>query len=580
MSGPLRVVAILSAYNEADILETAIGHLAAQGVDTYVIDDGSTDGTAEIAERLRGRGVIGVERRPPGDASEFSWTSILRRKEALAAELDADWFMHHDADEFRETPWPGMTLRDGIAHVSALGYNAIDFAVLNFRPVDDRFQPGMDPASAFEYYEPAAEYDAVQIKCWQRQPGPVDLAGSAGHEARFAGRLVCPVRFLARHYPIRSSSHGARKVFVERRPRFDPEERALGWHEQYEAFKPDHRFLWDPGALRRYDEGTVKGELARALEIRHERVFAEELARALADSEASRAAETRALARVEALQRELEEMRSRAELERRESAALLRARATEVGHLSAQLDAIRASKSWRITAPLRAIYGLGRGPAAVPPGRETPPSAVPISSRWGLDRGLPVDRYYIHTFLDAHRQDIRGRVLEVKDPGYTKIFGGDRVVESHVLDVRRDNREATVVADLSQPGSIGAGQFDCFILTQTLHIIWDVRAALAQAMEVLAPGGVLLFTIPAVSRVSDEDGGLVSGDYWRMTQAAVRQLCAEVLPPEQVRIVTYGNVRVSAAFLYGMAAEELTPDELAFVDPWFPLIHCVRAVKL
>jgi hypothetical protein len=40
---------------------------------------------------------------------------------------------------------------------------------------------------------------------------------------------------------------------------------------------------------------------------------------------------------------------------------------------------------------------------------------TPISDKWGGDRGLPVDRYYIEQFLDAWSEDVRGRVLEIGD---------------------------------------------------------------------------------------------------------------------------------------------------------------------
>ncbi|MEJ7787734.1 MAG: hypothetical protein WKF96_23275, partial [Solirubrobacteraceae bacterium] len=52
-------------------------------------------------------------------------------------------------------------------------------------------------------------------------------------------------------------------------------------------------------------------------------------------------------------------------------------------------------------------------------------SSEPISSAWGFDRGLPVDRWYIERFLGQHRADVTGRVLEVKDSGYTDRFGHD-----------------------------------------------------------------------------------------------------------------------------------------------------------
>jgi len=59
----------------------------------------------------------------------------------------------------------------------------------------------------------------------------------------------------------------------------------------------------------------------------------------------------------------------------------------------------------------------------------------------------------------------------------------------------------------------------------------------------------------------------------------VHRVFSEVLSQEHFGIETYGNVRVCAAFLYGLASEDLDVTSLEFNDPWFPLVHCVRAVK-
>ena len=203
----------------------------------------------------------------------------------------------------------------------------------------------------------------------------------------------------------------------------------------------------------------------------------------------------------------------------------------------------------------------------------------PASDVWGIDRGTPIDRHYIELFLRAHSDDIRGRVLEVKDSHYTKTFGSPQVEHAAVIDIDSTNPNATIVADLTRADRLLENQFDCFVLTQTLHIIYDVRSALQNALRLLKPTGVLLCTLPAVSRVNYENGGLDSGDYWRFTQAAVRRLMTEVGNAENFSVTSYGNVRVCTAFLYGFAAHELTPSDLEFCDPWFPLIHCVRATK-
>jgi SAM-dependent methyltransferase len=170
-------------------------------------------------------------------------------------------------------------------------------------------------------------------------------------------------------------------------------------------------------------------------------------------------------------------------------------------------------------------------------------------------------------------------VLEIKDPGYTTWFGGAQVTQADVLDVDPGNDKATIVADLSAADSVPSEQFDCFVFTQTLHIIYDVQGALRHAARLLKPGGVLLCTVPAVSRINYEDGGLDRGDYWRFTEASLRRLFATVFPVENVRVIPYGNVQVCTAFLYGMSSKELSTDVLDHLDPWFPLGYLIRAVK-
>src|SRR5439155_26848306 len=99
----------------------------------------------------------------------------------------------------------------------------------------------------------------------------------------------------------------------------------------------------------------------------------------------------------------------------------------------------------------------------------------PVSDHWGWDRGTPIDRYYIDGFLTRHAEDVRGRALEVKDPAYVRRFDHG-VTSIDVLDIDRNNTQATIFADLAAGDGIPEGQFDCFILTQTLQYIYDVRA--------------------------------------------------------------------------------------------------------
>jgi SAM-dependent methyltransferase len=133
---------------------------------------------------------------------------------------------------------------------------------------------------------------------------------------------------------------------------------------------------------------------------------------------------------------------------------------------------------------------------------------TPISRHFGFDRGLPIDRYYIEKFLVEHSQDIRGRVLEIGDDSYTRRFGGNRVAIRDVLHVEEGNVRATLVGDLTRADHIPSDTFDCFILTQTLHLIYDVRAALQTIYRILKPRGVVLATFQASPRSVTTNGAI------------------------------------------------------------------------
>jgi SAM-dependent methyltransferase len=202
----------------------------------------------------------------------------------------------------------------------------------------------------------------------------------------------------------------------------------------------------------------------------------------------------------------------------------------------------------------------------------------PISTLFGTDRGQPIDRYYIESFLERHNTDVRGSVLEIGDPTYTLKYGEDRVTNSHVLHVVADNPQATFVGDLQTGQGVSDNTYDCMILTQTLLFIYDVHAAIANCYRALKPGGVLLATFPGISQIVRYDMDRW-GDYWRFTDASTRKLFGNVFGPENVVVETHGNVLTACAFLYGLATSELKAKELDFHDPDYQVIITVRAVK-
>jgi len=242
-----------------------------------------------------------------------------------------------------------------------------------------------------------------------------------------------------------------------------------------------------------------------------------------------------------------------------------------------------AGRSWRniVPEPLRrrlrpGVEAWRRTRHARPPKLGDLRRLTPIDSNWGFERGRPLDRVYIEHFLEQHRADIRGRVLEASGSKYTRRFG-TTVDRADVLDVVADNPNATIVGDLIDAPQIPDASFDCVILTQVLQFVYDVRAAFTTVARILEPGGVLLVTVPGITKISPlEDEAF--GDWWRFTARSIRRLAEETFADSHVGVRSYGNVLTAAAFLYGLAESDLRPTEISAHDPSFEVVVALRVV--
>lgn len=242
----MQVIALLATYNEKRFIQGCLEHLIAQGVDTYVVDNASTDATREIAQGYVGRGVIAVETLPRHGC--YSWRPILERKEQLAAELEADWFMHVDADEIRQSPEPGTRLVDALVNVEAEGFNAVNFMEFSFVPT--RESPDHDHPrfrQTMHWYYPFLPSFPNRLTAWRKQAAPVDLAWSGGHRVRFPDLKMYPVSFPMKHYLFLSVEH-ARSKYVDRS--YDASELASGWHRARAGLRPEKIFLQSERELR------------------------------------------------------------------------------------------------------------------------------------------------------------------------------------------------------------------------------------------------------------------------------------------------------------------------------------------
>lgn len=231
----MRVVAILATFNEERFIAACLENLFRQDILVYLIDNDSADQTVPIAQNYLGRGLLGIENFPRDGV--YRWSSILRRKEQLAATIEADWFMHVDADEIYPSPRPGTTLAEIFAEVEEQGYNAVNFVQCTFVPTVEA--PEHDHPQFIEtmrWYYPFAPAVPHLIRAWKRQPVPVELARSGGHLVSFAGQHLYTQTFPMRHYHFLSVPHAIRKYALKN---YDPAEVQKGWHGWRATIRPD-----------------------------------------------------------------------------------------------------------------------------------------------------------------------------------------------------------------------------------------------------------------------------------------------------------------------------------------------------
>ena len=256
-----QVTAIMSSFNEADIIGPSLDYWLKQGVRVHLLENWSTDDTYRIAAAREARGVH-IERFPPeGRGDHYLLGPIFRRKEELAKELEADWFINADVDEVREGPFPGGGIREALYHAERGGFSCVDSTRLDFLPIDESFLPGGDFLSHFRFWEPLGSN--IQRKIWKKTPTSVNLTDSGGHDVSFPGRRVYPFHFLLRHYPYRSSEHALRKLLKDRN--MDPDEyRVKGWGTHYCTHRRDPR-VRRPEHLRQFSSSFYDDYLIERL---------------------------------------------------------------------------------------------------------------------------------------------------------------------------------------------------------------------------------------------------------------------------------------------------------------------------
>ena len=203
---------------------------------------------------------------------------------------------------------------------------------------------------------------------------------------------------------------------------------------------------------------------------------------------------------------------------------------------------------------------------------------TPAGDKSSGRQGNAIYYYYTERFLGNNANRIQGLVLEAGGYRYAERYGRNNVSKTDVLLLKGSSiPDGENVVTLDDADRIPSHTYDCIILPQILQYTYDIKTSLITIYRILKQGGVLLATVPGISRNIKD--GHDTNRFWSFTTLSAHRLCEEVFPASHISVRSYGNVMTAAALMHGMMARELKPRQLNFNDPLYQVVIAIRAVK-
>jgi len=205
----MKVIGMLSVYNDEDIIEEVLENLISQGLELVVLDNGSTDNTYKICEKFLGRGICDLKKFVTS-TFVFQWDVLLRMLYDMAIAQSPDWVLRSDSDEFFESN-SDKNLKEAIEKVDSEGFNLIQFDRFDFFMTDDDNESAKSIKGKLTYYSCHGDYI---YRAWKYFPG-IQMGYAGGHYPIFPEGLaykIYPKKFVMRHYKFRSKEQAEKKM--------------------------------------------------------------------------------------------------------------------------------------------------------------------------------------------------------------------------------------------------------------------------------------------------------------------------------------------------------------------------------
>ena len=270
----MRITAMVSVFNEEDIIGEVIENLLDNGLHVVALDNGSTDNSYSICSKLASRSSFSLHRWFPDGLDLEQFALRLYR---LAAEQSPEWLVFSDGDEIMETEQRGRSLHQAIEEADAAGHNLMQYNRFDFFMTEKDDPTVQAPVERLRYYSWQGDYN---YRAFKYVPG-IQAAPSFAHYPLFPPQTrykIAPEKLVLRHYPYRSREHASRKIAnLLQKIEADPDE-LKSWQRRYlkiasegrHILPADHRILTRYRNDARWNKARTHSPFSRVQPTRDE----------------------------------------------------------------------------------------------------------------------------------------------------------------------------------------------------------------------------------------------------------------------------------------------------------------------
>jgi|SRR5215213_3754263 len=195
---------------------------------------------------------------------------------------------------------------------------------------------------------------------------------------------------------------------------------------------------------------------------------------------------------------------------------------------------------------------------------------LPFCPQFGNFRGSPIDRYYLERFIEEIHSEVKGVTLEIggnqENWERYKFSNASCYV---TMDLEGDDLD--IVGDAHDREAVDEASVDAVVLFNVLEHCERPWLVVDNIYQWLKPHGQVFCMVPNAQRVHR-----VPRDYWRIFPDALNSLFSR-FPVRKLYV--YGNPLTTLASYYGIAAEELSREELDYKHENYPVANCIHAQK-